>query len=79
VRVTEVFKILSTRSDHRVVRRKRRRRDLYRPPIGRLGIVRPPGSLGDDGEVVERVGQIRVERTEFGLLKLCGVSEQLFS
>ncbi len=76
-RAAEVFEVLSARRNHRMVHGKRRGRNRHRLAIKRLGIAWPSCLLGDDGEVIERVGQIRMERTQFGFLNARGFSQQL--
>ena len=76
---TEAFEVLSALGDHRMIRRKRRGRNRRRAPVERLGIVGPSCFLGDDGEVVQGVGEIRVKRTQLFFLNACGASQQLIS
>jgi hypothetical protein len=78
-RAAEVFKVLSARHSHRMVGRQRRRRNGSRPAIERLGLSESSRSFGDDGEVVQRVGQIRMERAQLLFLEACGASQQLIS
>jgi hypothetical protein len=78
MRAAEVLEVLSTRGDHRVVGRTRRRRDCYGAPEQCFGIVQTSCLLRDDAEVVQGVGQIRVQRTQFGFLKPGGLPQQLF-
>ena len=60
-----------------MVGRKRRRRDGCRPAIERLGLAGASCFFDDDGEVVQRVGQVRMERAQFFFLGAGGVSQQL--
>jgi hypothetical protein len=60
-----------------MVRWQRRCGNRHRPSIERLGVAGPSNLLGDDGEVVQCVGQIRMARTQLGLLNASGVSQQL--
>jgi hypothetical protein len=76
-RAAEVFEVLSARCDHRIVRRKRRGRNRGRPAVERLGIARSSGFLSDDGEVIQRARQIRMQRTQLSFLNACGMSQQL--
>ena len=46
------------------------------PPIESLGVVKPSCLLGDDGEVVEGIGQVRMGRAELGFLDARDVSQQ---
>jgi hypothetical protein len=62
-----------------MVRRKRRRRDGCGPPVQGLGLSRTSGPFGDDGEIVQRVGQIRMMRPKLFFLKLRGTRQQLIS
>jgi hypothetical protein len=62
-----------------MVRRKRRRRDRRRATVERLGFRGASGSFGDDGEVVQCVGQIRMMRPQLFFLKFCGACQQLIS
>ncbi len=78
-RAAEVFKVLSACQDHRMVGRKRRRRYGSRPAIERLGLARSSCSFGNDGEVVQGVGEIWMERTQLFFLNACGASQQLIS
>jgi hypothetical protein len=78
-RAAEIFKVLSAGSDHRMIRRKRRRRYGSRPAIERLGLARASRPLGDDSKVVQRVGQIRMERTQLFFLNARRAFQQLIS
>jgi hypothetical protein len=78
-RAAEIFKILLACQDHRMVGRKRRRSDGCRASIERLGFAGASCSFDDDREVVQRVGQIRMEWTQFFFLNAGGVSQQLIS
>ena len=55
------------------------RRDGDRPAIKPLGFARAPCFFGNDGEVVQRVGEIRMEWPEAGLLQKGSLAEKLFS
>ncbi len=76
-RAAERFEVLPAGRNHRIVYRKRCGCDRHRSPVERLGIVKPPCLLGDDGEVVQCIGEVRVERAQFGFLNTCGASEEL--
>jgi hypothetical protein len=70
-RAAKTFEVLAAGDDHRVPGRKRRRRNGDRSAIERLGVAQIPRLFGDDGEVVEGVGQIRMERDP-AFLPECG-------
>ena len=76
-RAAEVFKVLPAGHDHRMVGRQRCRRDGRSSAIERLGLARASRSFGDDGEVVQGVGEIRMKRAEFFFLNARGASQQL--
>ncbi len=52
--------------------------DRARPPEKLLGVVRLVRDLAHDAEVVERVGEIGVERTEALLLQLSRFAQEPF-
>src|SRR5688572_18924535 len=59
-----------------MVRRQRRGRNRCRPPVKRLGITEASSFLRDDREVVQRVGEVGMERTQLSFLNAGGLSEQ---
>jgi hypothetical protein len=77
MRAAKVFEVLPACRDHRMVGRKRRRCYGSRPAKEPLGLTRASCSFGDDCEVVQRVGEIRMERTQLIFLNACGASQQL--
>jgi hypothetical protein len=62
-----------------MIRRKRCGRYRSRPAIERLGLARASHSFGNDGEIVQGIGEIRMVRTQLLFLNACGVSQQLIS
>ena len=61
-----------------MVVRQNRPRDLIRSPVEALGVGRLVDDLADDAEIVQRVGEVGIERAELGLLHERRVAEQLF-
>ena len=55
------------------------RRDRGGPSKALLGVNGLVGDLAHDAEVVQRVGEIRMERAEAGLLQKGSFAEKLFS
>jgi hypothetical protein len=76
---TEVLEVLPARHNDRMVGRQGRRRNGSRPAIERLGLSEASRSFGDNGAIVQRIGQIRMERPQLLFLEACGVSQQLIS
>ena len=62
-----------------MVRRQRRGRDGVRPAEVVLRVDRIVCHLADDAEVVQRVGEIRMEWAEGGFLQKGSLAEKLFS
>lgn len=62
-----------------MVRLEGARRDFVRPPITGLRLVQAPGLLANNAEIVQRVGEIRVARTELRFLQVNGFTEALLS
>ena len=65
----KILQVLSTRGDEGVIRLEGCDRDLVRTPKALLRFVRLARDLAHDAEIVQRVGNIRMERAEAGLLK----------
>ena len=59
-----------------MLRGKRCRCDGNRSAIERLGLARVPCFFGNDGKVVQRVGQVRMKRTQLFFLNGCGAPQQ---
>jgi len=78
MRAAEILEVLPTRGDHGVVGLTGCRGDRDRPPIARFRLVQTPALLRNDGQVVQRIGQVGMDRSEFGFLAKGGVSEKLF-
>jgi hypothetical protein len=70
-------KVLAARGDERMVRRQRRGRDGVRPAEVVLRVDRIVGHLADDAEIVQRVGEVWVVRTERLLLKGDRLAQEL--
>ena len=62
-----------------MIRFENARRDRAGPSKAVLGIVRLFGDLAHDAQVVQRVGEIRMEWPEAGLLQKGSLAEKLFS
>ena len=77
MRAAEVFEVLPARHDHRMIGRKRRRSYGRRPAIKTLRLTPASRSFGDDREVVQGIGEIRVERAELFFLNARGAAQQL--
>jgi hypothetical protein len=79
MRPAEVFKVLPAFHDHRVIEGKRRRSYGRSSAIKTLSLTPVSPSFGDDGEVVQGIGEIRMERPELFFLNARGASQQLIS
>ena len=73
----EIVEILVTGRDEGMVVREDRLRDLIRPPVELLRIVRLVEDFADNAEIVQRVGEARIERAKFGLLEKDRAAQQL--
>src|SRR4029078_10123979 len=73
---TKVLEVLSTRGYERMIRFENARRDRAGPSKAGLGIVRLFGNLAHDSQVVQRVGEIRMEWPEAGLLQKGSLAEK---
>jgi hypothetical protein len=68
-----------TRGDEGMIWLQRRGRNGIGPAIAELGVLRLVRDIAHDAEVVQRVGQVRMERAETSFLQKSSLAQQLFS
>lgn len=67
--LAEVLQVLSAGLDERVFGRQHRAGDAIRSAVTRFGVSGLAHILGDDSEVVQRVGEVRMPAAELLLLE----------
>ena len=77
-RGTEILEVLPARGDERMIGRQGGRGNRARAPEKLLGVGVLPGDLAHDPEVIERVREIGMERSDARLLQRRHLAKQPF-
>jgi len=78
VSLAKILEVLATRGDEGMPLLEHRGRDEACAPKALLRVVQPAGDLADDGEVVQSVGEVGMQRAESLLLHPRGFAQQRF-
>src|SRR5262245_56671276 len=78
VRAVKLVQILAARGDEGMVGRERGSGDVVCPAITLFRVAELVEYFADDAEIVQRVRQLRIDRTETSFLLVRGAAQQPF-